>query len=195
MRTLSRIGKLTPDDDNTPDGAGAPGDRAFLRHSVGFLRDEYLPRIERALESLPADELWWRAHDDALSAGTILSHRAGNVRQWILSGLGGMPDERDRASEFSATEGSDVGALFAHLSETVKQACTVIEGLAGQDLGRPLVLQGFDTSPMHAVYHVVEHFSWHTGQLLSIVKQRAGAGHGIAFDDNATINAAHNEPA
>jgi uncharacterized damage-inducible protein DinB len=170
-------------------------DAAFLRHSIGFLRDEYLPRIERVLASLPADDLWWRANDDALSAGTILAHLAGNVRQWIVSGLGGEADQRDRAAEFAATTGPEADALFAQLSETVGSACRVIEGLAGKDLGVSVVIQGFETTPIYAVYHVVEHFSWHTGQLLSIVKQRAGPGHGISFYDDATINAAHNEPA
>ena len=43
-----------------------------------------------------------------------------------------------------------------------------------------------------AVLHVVEHFSWHTGQVVWIAKARAGAAHGLAFYDDAAVNAARN---
>jgi len=159
------------------------------------LRDEYLPRIEQALASLPADDLWWRPNDGALSAGTILLHLTGNVQQWIVCGLGDGEDQRDRAAEFAATDGPGKAALFANMVQTVRDACATLESLDSADLTRPVVLQGFDTSPLQAVYHVVEHFSWHTGQLVAIAKQRAGAAHGIAFYDDASINTQHNEPA
>ncbi|MFT7462058.1 MAG: putative damage-inducible protein DinB [Pseudohongiellaceae bacterium] len=167
---------------------------AFLRQSIEFLRDDYLPRIERALAALPADDLWWRANDGALSAGTILLHLTGNVQQWIVSGLGGAADQRHRASELSANGGSDAAALFERLTQTVQAACTVIAEQGEAELTQPLVLQGFPTSPLQAMYHVVEHFSWHTGQLVAIAKQRAGANHGISFYDDGSINAQHNEP-
>ena len=63
----------------------------FIRNSSRYLRDTYLPRLSRALETLPAGDLWWRPHDGALSFGNILLHLEGNVRQWLLSGMGGEP--------------------------------------------------------------------------------------------------------
>ena len=109
---------------------------AFVRESATFLRDVYLPRMRRALDALPEGDLWWRPHDGVLSFGTILLHLEGNVRQWIVSGLGGAADHRDRASEFAATDGPGGDELFARLDTTVREACEVIEGLDDASVGR-----------------------------------------------------------
>ncbi|RKY17779.1 MAG: hypothetical protein DRQ55_14975 [Planctomycetota bacterium] len=174
----------------------------FLTDSAAFLRDTYLPRIERGLAVLPDGELWWRPHDGALAAGNILLHLEGNVRQWILSALGGEQDQRERDAEFAARGGSSAGtdvaasderaARMAALRDTVERAAAVIESLPHEQLLRPLKIQDYDTSPYWAVYHVVEHFSWHTGQLVAIAKQRAGSRHGVSFYDDAALSQARN---
>lgn len=166
---------------------------AFVRESAGLLRDTYVPRLAEALAALPEGDLWWRPHPDVIAFGTILLHLEGNVRQWIVSGLGGSPDARDRASEFVARDGSPGEELLVRLRATVDEACTVIEGMDDAALLAPVTIQGFEVTGAHAVYHVVEHFSWHAGQAVWVAKSRAGAGHGIAFYDEAAINAARNE--
>jgi len=165
---------------------------AFLRESSRYLRDVYLPRLERGAAALPQGDLWWQPHSACLSFGNVLLHLEGNVRQWLVSGLGGAPDHRDRASEFAATDGPEVEALLARLRETVGQAVAVLEGLDEGSLSRPFRIQGFDTTAQDAIYHVVEHFSWHVGQAVWIAKARGGPGHGIAFFDEAKVNAAKN---
>ncbi|NIP78841.1 MAG: DUF664 domain-containing protein, partial [Gemmatimonadetes bacterium] len=67
---------------------------AFLAESVHLLEEAYLPRLRRALEALPADDLWWRPNDASNSVGNLLLHMAGNLRQWVVSGVGGAPDGR-----------------------------------------------------------------------------------------------------
>lgn len=178
-----------PEPETTPPDLGA----AFLERSAHYLGEVYLPRLTRALEVLPAADLWWRPHARALSAATVLLHLDGNLRQWVLSGLGGAPDQRDRAAEFAATGGDDGPTLLARLADTVAASCAVIRGLPGDGLQREVTIQGFPTTPFDALYHVVEHFSWHTGQLVQIAKQRAGADHDLGFYDDATVNAARND--
>ena len=171
------------------------GPRSFGGESARYLRDVYVPRLERALEALPEGDLWWRPHPGCLSVGTVLLHLEGNVRQWILGGLGGLPDERDRASEFAADAASvsaPASDLMAPLADTVQQAAGLLDGLGPEDEARTLVIQGEDTNLRDAVYHVVEHFSWHTGQVVWIAKARAGAAHDVAFYDDAKINEAKN---
>lgn len=165
----------------------------FLRESVRYLGEVYLDRMQRAVATLPANDLWWRPHERALSVGNILLHLAGNVRQWIVCGIGGAPDRRDRASEFDAEGGHEAARLLETLETTVREACAVLEALDEGQLAEVRRIQGFETSVLSAVYHVVEHFSWHTGQAVWIAKARAGAAHGIAFYDDAQVNAAHNE--
>jgi len=164
--------------------------QAFVRESVQYLRDTYLPRLERALQVLPAADLWWRPNADVIAFGTVLLHLEGNVRQWILAGLGGAPDDRRRSEEFSETgEGAPTGeALLAALRTTVEEACEVVGSLDAEALAASYRIQGFDTSGLQAVYHVVEHFSWHTGQAVWIAKARAGAGHDLAFYDDARLD-------
>ncbi len=175
---------------------------AFLHESARQLRDVYLPRLARALEILPAGDLWWRPREDMTSIGNLLLHLEGNVRQWILgglggaersgvppaqsSGLGGAEVARRRAAEFDAREGAPFDALRA----TATEAARVIGNLHPARLGEPLSIQGFQTTGLAAVYHVVEHFSWHTGQIVWIAKLRAGAGHGLAFYDDEKLNRA-----
>ncbi len=157
---------------------------AFLHESARQLRDVYLPRIARALEILPPGDLWWRPREDMTGIGNLLLHLEGNVRQWILGGLGGARIARRRAAEFAAREGAPFDALRA----TTIDAARVIETLDVARLPGPLSIQGFDTTGLAAIYHVVEHFSWHTGQIVWIAKLRAGAGHGLAFYDDGKLN-------
>ena len=160
----------------------------FAEHSVAYLRDEYLPRMRKVVETLDPADTWWRPHDGVLAIGNILVHLEGNVRQWILAGVGGRPDTRDRASEFAARDGATAATLFQPLRDTVFEACVVIASLDEAALVTSYAIQAYEFSGRGAIYHVVEHFSWHTGQAVWIAKARGGPGHGIAFYDDARLN-------
>jgi len=145
----------------------------FVARSRGYLGDEYRVKIRRAVEALPPDALWWRPHDQANSAGNLLLHLAGNVRQWIVSGVGGAPDARWRAGEFEARGGEDAAALLARLDATLDEADAVLAALTPQRLAERVTIQGRDVTVLDAVYHVVEHFALHLGQLILLAKQLA----------------------
>jgi uncharacterized damage-inducible protein DinB len=155
----------------------------FRGESIEYLNETYVPRLRAAVDGIDPADTWWRPHEGVLSIGNILLHLEGNVRQWIIGGLGGAAGARDRGSEFAASSGAGATALLAPLDATVREACEVIAGLT--DLDRPCTIQGFETTPFRAVYHVVEHFSWHTGQAVWIAKAR---GARIAFYDDDKLN-------
>ena len=69
---------------------------AFVRESIMLLRESLLPRARTALARLSDDEVWWRPNEHSNSVGNMLLHLCGNIRQWIISGVGGMPDTRTR---------------------------------------------------------------------------------------------------
>lgn len=144
----------------------------FLTESSRYLRDVYVPRLERALELLPAGDLWWRPAEGRLSLGTILLHLNGNVSQWILQGIGGQSFHRDRDAEFSAQDGPGGEELLARLRTTVGQAVALIDGLDEARLAAGCTIQGNETDVQSAIYHVVEHFGYHTGQAVWIAKAR-----------------------
>jgi uncharacterized damage-inducible protein DinB len=161
-------------------------DAWFTSESARYLREVYLPRLRKAVETLPERDLWWRPHAGATSVGNLLLHLDGNLRQWILSALGGSPDRRRRSEEFARREGGARAELLDALARTIEEAAGVIARQTALD--RALRIQGFETTPRGAIYHVVEHLAWHTGQIVWIAKMRAGEAHGIAFYDDRKLD-------
>src|SRR4026209_1187126 len=75
--------------------------QAFLAQYREYLTGHYLPKIRAAVETLSEADLWWRPNEASNSIGNLMLHLTGNIRQWIVSGVGGAPDRRDRAAEFA----------------------------------------------------------------------------------------------
>jgi len=145
----------------------------FLTIAVETL-ETTLEHIEASVSKLPPHALWARSSENENAAGNLLLHLEGNVRQWILSGVGGASDTRDRASEFAARSGQDASALVAALRRTVEDAMAVIGALPHARLGESVRIQGYDTTVLSAIFHVVEHFSGHAGQIILLTKQATG---------------------
>jgi len=145
----------------------------FIDQSRFYLQTEYRTKLRAAVEALPANALWWRPHDQSNSVGNLLLHLAGNVRQWIVSGVGGAVDTRDRASEFAATAGSGADELLENLERTLDETDAVLAKLTATDLATMRTIQGRDITVFEAIYHVVEHFSLHLGQIVLVAKMHA----------------------
>lgn len=150
----------------------APFDLAarFLDRSRHYLCDEYPIKLTAALRSMPADKLWWRPNDAANSAGNLVMHLAGNVRQWIVAGVGGAPDVRARNAEFAADGGMDGEALIAHLLAARNEVRSTLADVTPGMLGESRWIQGRETTVFAAIYHVVEHYSGHVGQVILLAK-------------------------
>ncbi len=131
------------------------------------------------------DDLWWRPNEASNSAGNLLIHLAGNVRQWVVHGLSGAPDERQRAVEFARQGGLNLEQAFGVLMDSIRAADRVLASLDPAALGEPVKIQGVDTTGLRALYHVVEHFSGHTGQILYIAKLRQSRDLGLYDVDEA----------
>ena len=147
--------------------------QVFLERARYVLGTEYRTQLRLAVEALPEDGLWWRANDQSNSAGNLLLHLNGNVRQWILGGVGRQPNERHRAAEFAARSGPPAAALLADLDRTFDDVDRVLATLTDTDLLEPRTIQGRDITVLAAIFHVVEHFSQHLGQIILIAKLRA----------------------
>lgn len=146
---------------------------------------ENLDRIETCLTELPPYALWARDSDNENAVGNLLLHLEGNVRQWILSGIGAAPDLRDRPSEFSARTGGTAAVLLAKLRGTVGEAVASIRSLPHERLTEPVSIQGYDTTVLSAIFHVVEHFSGHTYQVILLTKRFTGKDLGFySYLDN-----------
>ena len=93
--------------------------REFIARSRFYLNDEYRTKMRRAVEVIPPDAIWARPNDKSNSVGNLLVHLAGNVRQWIVSGVGGEADTRDRQAEFSARSGPPAEELLERLEDVL----------------------------------------------------------------------------
>src|SRR5215471_4523450 len=89
----------------------APLDVLFLDSARGYLTGEYPAKLRVALAALPEERLWWRPNDGSNSVGNLLLHLNGNLRQWMVAGVGGETFERNRAAEFAAREGASAPGM------------------------------------------------------------------------------------
>jgi uncharacterized damage-inducible protein DinB len=153
-------------------------DHLFLDVSVRQLQ-QLSNRISVCLSQLNEEQIWARGSENENAVGNLVLHLSGNVRQWIISGAGNRPDTRDRDAEFAARGGLPKAALEERLRLTVDEAMSVIQGLTPERLATRLTIQGYDVSVLEAVYHVVEHFSMHTGQIIFATKMLTGADLGF----------------
>ena len=143
---------------------------AFVAQARTFLSSEYLPKIERCLETLTDENVWWRAGEESNSIGNLLLHLSGNARQWIVTGLGGRLDQRQRQTEFDERSIIPKAALLTKLKETLAEVDAVLAGFECAQLLTRYQIQGSEVSALEAIFHVVEHFSMHTGQIILITK-------------------------
>lgn len=153
-------------------------EQLFLEFSTRKLR-QLLSRIHVCLDHLDETQIWARAGENSNSIANLCLHLSGNVRQWILHGITGQPDTRFRDEEFAARGGYTKHEVWVRLNETVQQACAAIEQLPPEELSRTVDPQNYDVSVLEAIYHVVEHFAQHTGQILSATKALTGTDLGF----------------
>ena len=99
-------------------------------------------------------------------------HLCGNARQWILTGLGGATDQRKRQAEFDERGPVSRAELIQKVQQLMSEINVVLDRLTPADIERPIVVQGFNETGMSILIHVVEHFSYHVGQMAYIVKAR-----------------------
>lgn len=136
------------------------------------LFEESFPRLKQCLATLSEAEIWYRPNEHSNSVGNLVLHLCGNARQWIVSGLGGMPDLRKRQEEFDEQDPVATVELEAMLAMLEKDIRQVLSGLSPDDLLRERPVQIYQESGLSILIHVVEHFSYHVGQIVYFVKAR-----------------------
>ena len=144
--------------------------RAFIDQARTLLSGEYLPKIDRCLEQLNDEQIWFRPNDVSNSIGNLVLHLCGNARQWIVAGVGDNPDGRDRDSEFNQREIIPRADLRQSLQTTLSEVDQVLADLDPKVLLEQRTIQGKKVQVLEAVFHVTEHFSMHTGQIILFTK-------------------------
>ena len=153
-------------------------EQEFVTYSADKL-EQLAGRIQDCLGRLSEEQIWTRKTDNENAVGNIVLHLAGNARQWICHAVGGHTDVRHRDAEFAARSGSSVAET---LRAAVADAVGVIRGLDLSDLATMTKVQGFELTKGIAIYHVVEHFAGHTGQIIFATKLLTGQDLGYYKD-------------
>lgn len=157
----------------TTSGSDTNISQAFIEEARRLLTEEYLPKIERCVEKLTDEQVWWRTNPQSNSIGNLMLHLSGNARQWIVAGLGGASDARQRQTEFDEREIIPRVELLERLKTTIADVDDVLSSFDGTRLLEKFPIQGTEATALEAIFHVTEHFSMHTGQIILLTKMLA----------------------
>ncbi|MEL7534305.1 MAG: DinB family protein [Bacteroidota bacterium] len=134
------------------------------------LVEESIPRIRQCLHTLSEAEIWYRPNQNSNSVGNLVLHLCGNVRQWLVAGLSRTPDTRKRDLEFSERGPLPTQQLLDQLDLLEQEILQTLAQLKPEDLSRKYLVQGFEENGISILVHVVEHFSYHVGQITYFTK-------------------------
>ena len=134
------------------------------------IHDECLKRVHYCLDQLTEDQIWWRPNKESNSIGNLVLHLCGNLRQWIMTGIGNQPDVRTRQREFDERGPVSRAELKERLQSVVEEILPVISQVGPEDLIVKRPVQVYHETVTTILIHVTEHFSYHTGQIAWITK-------------------------
>ena len=144
--------------------------REFIQQSI-YRIGESMERVNKCVEELTEKELWESPNEHSNSIANLILHLCGNVRQYIISGVGGANDTRIRDEEFSICEGYSKIQLLDKFDKTITEAKEIIKQCPSESLKTIYHVQGFQLSGVGIIIHVTEHLSYHTGQIAFWTKQ------------------------
>lgn len=141
----------------------------FIEQSLNFI-NQCTVKIKNCMMELNEKDIWYSPNENLNSVGNLILHLSGNIREYIISSLGGEPDIRERDLEFWTRGGFTKAELIMKLEDTVEKAKIVIAGISLENLLQVRVVQGFSYSGVGNIIHVTEHYSYHTGQIIFLTK-------------------------
>ncbi|MFN0137038.1 MAG: DUF1572 family protein [Phycisphaerae bacterium] len=142
----------------------------LLTRAVAAKFRQDLSQIVRCSGILTTEELWTRPNEHCNSVASLILHLTGNITQWVIAGLHGESFDRDRPAEFAAREQRPASEIVPPLESAVARVTHIIGSLTADQLVARYSIQGYDVSGVDVVYHVGEHFAFHTGQIVHITK-------------------------
>lgn len=146
--------------------------------------EEFIPRILKCLSLLSEEEVWFRPNNESNSIGNLVLHVEGNARQWIISGLGGAKDERNRKIEFEEKGPLPKSQLIDKLNLLYLDIERILDKIDLKNLLTVRKVQVFEETGLAIWIHAIEHFSYHTGQIAYATKMITNTQLGFYADLN-----------
>jgi uncharacterized damage-inducible protein DinB len=127
-------------------------------------------KIGHCLDQLDDEQVNWRPFEPQNSIANIILHLCGNVRQWLIAGIGETPDTRNRQGEFDDRNRYTRAELLQRLDQTLQELDQVLARLTAQSLLGARRIQGFEETGMSALWHSICHFEGHTHEIVYITR-------------------------
>jgi hypothetical protein len=143
--------------------------------------DSALSRIRHCMRQLNDEQAWRRPGPGLNSVGNLILHLYGNLRQWIVAGVGGSVDHRDRPAEFAEQGPIPIAELMHRLESVVDAAKRVLIGVSASQLTEVRRIQGFDVTGMGAIFDRLPHFRGHTQEIVHITRLQMGDAYQFAW--------------
>jgi hypothetical protein len=143
--------------------------------------DSALKRIKHCLAQLDDEQLWWRSGPGLNSIGNLILHLGGNLRQWVVAGLGGASGVRDRPAEFAERGPIPNEELLRGLEAVVEEAKHVLAGMDAGQLATVRRIQGFDVTALAAIFDSIPHFRGHTQEIVHLTRLQLGDAYRFAW--------------
>lgn len=140
-----------------------------------------LKRIKHCLDQLNDEQVWHRSQPSLNSIGNLILHLCGNLRQWIMAGIGEALDVRNRPAEFAERRPILKDELIRRLEAVVEEAKRVLAGVDAQQLSEPRRIQGFEVTGVAAIFDSVPHFRGHTQEIVHMTRLQLGDAYKFAW--------------
>jgi len=163
----------------TTSGKATTDAQEFIEASRVFLKQDFLRKLKHCVEKMSEEDVWWRPNEQSNSVGNLILHLCGNMKEWIVKSIGGEEFERHRDAEFAERRPRPKAELIANIEAAVGEVDKTLEQIPPTRLFERIPVQVYKSSRLQVIYHVVEHFSYHLGQILYIYKLRTGRDPGL----------------
>lgn len=154
---------------------------AVVGAAAAYELESALDRIKHCLGKLTDAQVWHRSQPSLNSIGNLILHLCGNLRQWVIAGLGGAPDERNRPAEFAERGSIPNEELVRRLEAVVEEAKRILAGVDARQLTHVRCIQGFDVTGAAAIFDSVPHFRGHTQEIVHMTRLQLGDGYKFAW--------------
>jgi hypothetical protein len=158
-------------------------DTEFIKEARGVL-SEGMRKVEHCLGQLDDSQIWWRPRPEMNSIANLMLHLSGNLRQWIVSGVGGASDIRNRPKEFADRSNRPKAEVLAIFKKVLSEADAALAALKPDQLLQPRKIQGFDVTAIAAIMDTLPHFRGHVQEIIHMTREQLGEKYLFYFVPN-----------
>ncbi len=149
---------------------------------IADLLQRDLTRLLQEIDSFPNDEAPWKTLPGVgNSAGNLILHLEGNMREFIGRQIGGVAFERKRDLEFNTT-GLSVSNLKERIGQVKELAPPIVAGLSAERLDSifPQQVSKIEMTTRQFLIHLMGHLSYHLGQI-DYLRRIVTSGQSVPF--------------